>query len=45
MNNMTQKETHWRGFAIVAASIALLFGIAYLKASEDSENDSDFDNN
>jgi len=45
MNNTTQKKTtRRRGFAIAAASIALLFGIVYLKANTDSEGDSDLDN-
>ncbi|HVF86537.1 MAG TPA: hypothetical protein VM866_03065 [Pyrinomonadaceae bacterium] len=45
MNITTRKKTtRRRGFAIVAVSIALLFGIAYLKANTDSEGDSDLDN-
>jgi len=46
MDNSTRKKTtRRRGFIIAAASIALLFGIVYLKANTDSEDDSDLDNN
>lgn len=46
MNNTTQKKTmsQW-GIAIAVISIAVLFGIAYVKAQAPSEEDSDLDNN